>query len=176
MNKKILIFSLLLALFAFGAQAESSDLGLPTLAPVELPAVENGEQAALYCGPTQGFFRNGETVLDLSKPFVYFGQHDCWAMAAPGTLDAMGPVGWMESAAALLPDEPQLTFEDALPAMVEEDSFLTDTPTLDAPVQLIALSRGAEVLLLAQFEDWLYVQYEGEETPIRAFLPASAVK
>lgn len=164
-----LLLSLML-IFPLGALAE---LDLPILVPSSMEAVPDGETVDLYCGPTQGSFRDGDAVLPLSEPFVYFGQHDCWAMVAPGTADDFGPVGWIESASCVLPDEPQLTFEDALPAMVESDSFLTVDPIEKTPI--INVKRGERVLLLAQYGDLLYVQYEEAETPIRAFLPADAV-
>ena len=40
---------------------------------------------------------------------------------------------------------------------------------------LCALARGTQVLLLAQMEGWAYVQTEIEGTPVRAFLPVSAI-
>lgn len=170
-----LVLTCLLLCLALSSGLAEEALDLASLAPVELPASSEAQVAELYCGPTQGFFRHDGLTLDTGKPFVYFGQHDCWAMVAGGTLEDMGPVGWVESAAAIFPEEPQLSFDDALPAMVEEDTFLTDEPFAASPVHLCELARGTQVLLLAQYEGWVYVQADLEDTPIRAFLPLSAV-
>lgn len=167
------MLALLLSLMLILPVGALSELDLPVLAPSAMEAVPDGETVEMYCGPTQGSFRNGDASLPLSEPFVYFGQHDCWAMVAPGTEDDFGPVGWIESAACILPEEPQLTFDDALWAMVETDSCLTDDPNAKTP--LADVKRGENVLLLAQYGDFLYVQYEGLDAPIRAFLPADAV-
>ena len=50
------------------------------------------------------------------------------------------------------------------------------TPFADAPAGLCAIARGEQVLLLAQYEGWAYVQTEIGETPVRAFLPVSAIE
>lgn len=173
MKKLVLTLALLLSL-ALPACAQELEIG--ALAPVAMDAAY-GEPTPvdLYCGPTMGFYRDGEAVIDLGEPFVYFGQYDCWSMVAPGTPEAMGAVGWIESAAATLPEEPQLGFDDALLAMVEEDTFLTITPLAETADPLCTLERGAQVLLLAQLGDWAYVQAEIDGTPVRAFLPVSAI-
>ena len=155
------------------ALGEALDIG--SLTPAVLPAQQEAGEAALYLGPTQGFLREGDAALDTAAPFVCFGQADCWAMVAQGTLGDMGAVGWIESAAANLPEEPLLGFDDALSTMVEEDTFLTVTPFGESPAALCALARGTQVLLLAQMEGWAYVQTEIEGTPVRAFLPVSAI-
>lgn len=173
MKKLVLAFALLLTL-ALPACAQELDIGALVPIPMEA-AYGKATPVDLYCGPTMGFYRDGEAVIDLGEPFVYFGQYDCWAMVAPGTPEAMGAIGWIESAAASLPEEPQLGFDDALPAMVEEDTYLTVTPFAKSPDPLCTLARGAQVLLLAQLGDWAYVQAEIGETPVRAFLPVRAI-
>ena len=172
--KKLIPLLALLLLLALPACAQELEIG--ALSPVGMDAAY-GETTLidLYCGPTMGFYRDGDAAIDLGEPFVYFGQYDCWAMVAPGTPEEMGVIGWIESAAATLPEEPQLGFDDALPAMVEEDTFLTVTPFAESPAPLCTLERGAQVLLLAQLGDWAYVQAETDGTPVRAFLPVSAV-
>lgn len=177
MKKLILLLMLALLALPMSALAEEAvpTLEIGTLEPVELPGETDGLTAALYCGPTQGFFRHDELTLDLSKPFVYFGQFDCWAMVAQGTLDDMGPVGWIEAGAFLAPAEPQLGFTDALSVMVEDDTYLTDDPLSESPVQLCELARGTHVTLLAQYASWGYVQTEIDGVPVRAFLPQSSI-
>ena len=173
MKKLALLLALMLVL-ALPACAQELDIG--ALSPIALPAAyDEATPVELYAGPTMGFYREEGAVIDLGAPFVCFGQYDCWAMVAPGTPGEMGAIGWIESAAATLPEEPQLGFDDALPAMVEEDTFLTVTPFAEAPAPLCTLERGAQVLLLAQLGDWVYVQAETDGTPVRAFLPASAI-
>ena len=165
-----LLLCLLIPCCALG---ESADVSV--LSPVEMAPETDGQVLDLYCGPTQGFYRHAGQTLDTGKPYVLFGQYDCWAMVAQGTPGDMGAVGWIESAAANLPEEPLLGFDDALSAMVEEDTFLTVTPFGESPAALCALARGTQVLLLAQMEGWAYVQTEIEGTPVRAFLPVSAI-
>ena len=172
--KRLLPIFLALLLLPALVLAESLDVGLLTPALHE-PALQDAEPAALYCGPTQGAYRHGELALDPGAPYVYFGQYDCWAMVALGTPEAMGPVGWVEAAAIDAPAEPELTFSDALPVMVEDDTFLTDEPDAGEPAHLFELARGEVVTLLAQYGDWGYVQTEIDGEFIRAFVPASAI-
>ncbi len=175
--KKLLVLLLLallmLPLLAAAEDAPTIDIG--TLTPVELPAQPEALRSALYCGPTQGSYRSGEVMLDTAEPFVYFGQYDCWAMVAPGTLEDMGPIGWVEAAAFVAPYEPLLSFDDALAVMIEDDATLTDTPFAGEPNVLCVLPRGETVTLLAQYEGWGYVQTELDGKPIRAFIPLSTI-
>lgn len=168
----------LLALSALCASvpAFAEEIEIETLVPCLLPEQSDPGVTALYCGPTQGFYRNGEAALDTAEPFVCFGQYDCWAMVAAGGAEAFGPVGWVESAALDgLDTVPSLGFEDAFSAMIEDDTFLTDDPLAASPSQLAPLSRGTQVTLLARLEGWGYVQTEIEGTPVRAFVPLSAI-
>ena len=100
-----LLLCLLLPCFALG---ESMD----TLAPMDMIPEAESQVLDLYCGPTQGFYRHEEQTLDTGRPYVLFGQYDCWAMAAQGTAENFGPIGWVEAGAIDgLPYEPQLAFE-----------------------------------------------------------------
>ena len=173
--KRAAPLALALLLLALPALAQEA-LEIGALAPVVLPAQDASGECALYCGPTQGFYRHGEAVLDTREPFVCFGQYDCWAMVAAGTPEAFGPVGWIEAAAlSSLDGAAALSFEDALPVMIEEDAPLTDNPLSDAPAALATLPRGTQVTLLAGFGDWGYVQTELEGVPVRAFVPLAAI-
>lgn len=172
--KRWIFLALALLLLPALCVAQSLDVALLTPAP-HAASAEDAKPVALYCGPTQGSYRHGELTLDPNEPFVYFGQHDSWAMVALGTPEAMGPVGWVEAAALDETPEPELTFSDALPVMVEEDTFLTDEPDALEPPQLATIARGEMVTLLAQYGAWGYVQCEIEGVPARAFLPASAI-
>lgn len=177
--KKSLCALLLLALLALAPAAlcEDASIDVGFLIPAALNVTEESGPVALYCGPTQGFYRHNEQTIDLSAPFVCFGQYDCWAMVAAGTPESFGPVGWVES--ALLGDltgVPQLSFDDALSAMVEETAPMTNDPFfLSDAVWTSALPRGAEVTLLAQYGDWLYVQTSIGDIPARVFIPLSSV-
>ena len=173
--KRAAPLALALLLLALPALAQEA-LEIGALAPVVLPAQDASGECALYCGPTQGFYRHGEAVLDTREPFVCFGQYDCWAMVAAGTPEAFGPVGWIEAAAlSSLDGAAARSFEDALPVMIEEDAPLTDNPLSDAPAALATLPRGTQVTLLAGFGDWGYVQTELEGVPVRAFVPLAAI-
>ena len=172
--KKLVLTLALLMVLALPACAQELELG--ALAPVVLPAQDASGECALYCGPTQGFYRHGEAVIDTREPFVCFGQYDCWAMVAAGLPEACGPVGWIEAAAlSSLEGAAELGFEDALMVMIEEDAPLTDDPLSDAPEALATLPRGTQVTLLAGFGDWGYVQTELEGIPVRAFVPMSSI-
>ena len=168
--------ALLAMLCAIAAVSLAADtFGVYTLVPSICPSSEGDGSADLYFGPTQGYLHEDGLTLDLTGPYVFFGQVDCWAMVAAGTPERFGPVGWVEAAAANFPEAPLLSFDDALPVMVEEDTFLTADPLSDSPASLCDVARGTQVLLLAHLGDWGYVQAEADGTPVRAFLPLSAI-
>lgn len=178
MRKILFLFALLLLLPLMASAQDIASLGVDTLTPAACQAQEHGSAIDLYCGPTQGFYRAGEETLDLAKPYVFFGQFDCWAMVAQGTPESFGPVGWVECALLdALPDAPELAFHNALTAMIEEDTALTNNPLSfiqDTP-SAHTLARGTEVIILAQMDDWLYIQTEIDAVPARMFIRASAL-
>ena len=175
--KKLIPLLALLLLLALPACAQELEIG--ALSPVGMDAAY-GETTLidLYCGPTMGISRDGEAVIDLGQPFVFFGQYDCWAMASQGTADSFGPVGWVEAGSIPdIPYEPQLGFEDGFAAMVEETAPMTDNPLAEDPFDgwTAALEPGTPIIVLAQYGDWLYVQSELEDMPVRAFIMADTV-
>ena len=158
------------------ALAQGEPLEIGTLLPTVLPAQQETGVTALYFGPTQGFLREGEAALDTGEPFVCFGQADCWAMVAPGTPEDFGPVGWIESAALDTRDSAaEMTFDDALEVMIEDEAPLTADPLHGDTPALATLPRGTRVLLLARYGDWGYVQTELGGVPVRAFVPMAAI-
>lgn len=158
------------------ALAQGEPLEIGTLLPTVLPSQQETGVTALYFGPTQGFLREGEAALDTGEPFVCFGQADCWAMVAPGTPEDFGPVGWIESAALDTRDSAaELTFDDALEVMIEDEAPLTADPLHGDTPALATLPRGTRVLLLARYGDWGYVQTELGGVPVRAFVPMAAI-
>ena len=168
-----LLLCLLLPCCVLGESADAS-----VLSPVEMAPETEGQVLDLYCGPTQGFYRHAGQTLDTGKPYVLFGQYDCWAMAAQGTADSFGPVGWVEAGSIPdIPYEPQLGFEDGFAAMVEETAYLTDNPLAESPFDgwTAVLEPGTPITVLAQYGDWLYVQSELEDMPVRAFIMADTV-
>ena len=173
--KRLLSALLVLTLFILPACAQ--EIYTEPLVPRIVPPAANGGEAALYCGPTQGFLRIGNAALDLGAPYVVFGQYDCWAMAAQGTPDAFGPVGWIEAAHLAGADVPELPFSDAYEAMIEEDAAATDDPLGLVPGResAITLPRGTWVVVLAAFGDMLYVQCETGGVPARVFVPAACI-
>ena len=178
MRKFLFLFALLLVFPLCILAEESASLGVDVLIPTACEASIDGGMIDLYCGPTQGFYRHEEQALDLGKPYVFFGQFDCWSMVAQGTPDAFGPVGWVESALLeTLPETPELAFEQALSAMVEEDSVITSDPLSisEDTAWSNPIARGEEVIVLAQYGDWLYVQTELNDMPARVFIPISAI-
>ncbi|MBE5799877.1 MAG: hypothetical protein E7321_08010 [Clostridiales bacterium] len=176
MFKLILAMMLVCLLFPCAALGEAIDAA--ALCPIEMTPEAEGQILDLYCGPTQGFYCHGEQTLDTGKPYVLFGQYDCWAMAAQGTKDSFGPVGWVEAGFITdIPYEPQLGFEDGFAAMIEETAQMTDNPMADEPFAgwAATLEQGTQVTVLARLGDWLYVQAETEGVPVRAFIPAKAI-
>lgn len=178
MRKILFLFALLLLLPLMASAQDIASLGVDTLTPAACQAQEHGSTIDLYCGPTQGFYRAGEETLDLAKPYVFFGQFDCWAMVAQGTPESFGPVGWVECALLdALPDMPALAFESALTAMVEEDASVTNDPLAVSADNhwALTLPRGTQVVILAQMGDWLYIQTELDTLPARVFIPSNTV-
>lgn len=166
-----MLLCLLLPAFAL---SESMD----QLISMPMPSEAEGQVLDLYCGPTQGFYRHGEQTLDTSKDYVLFGQYDCWAMAAQGTADHYGPIGWVEAGSITdIPYEPQLGFENGFAAMVEETAPMTDNPLATNPFDgwTEKLEAGTQITVLAQLDDWLYVQSEIGDMPVRAFIKADTV-
>ena len=148
------------------------------LVPVQMPAEAEAQELALYCGPTQGFYRHAGQTLDTGAPYVVFGQYDCWAMAAQGTAEAFGPVGWVE--AGFLPGldgAAELGFDDGFAATLEQDAPATNDPLADDPFAHwdAVLPCGTQVIVLAQLDGWLYVQAELEDVPARVFIAAETV-
>lgn len=171
--RSLVLLMLTLALLPCAA-AEDVEIG--TLEPFALES--SAQLLDLYCGPTQGSYRHDGQTLDTGKPFVVFGQYDCWAMAAQGTPQSFGPVGWVEAAALdALPYEPQLGFEDGFAATIEETALLTNDPLGNAPetVRTLTLEPGAQVIVLAKYGEWLYVQSELEGKPVRAFVSENCI-
>ena len=169
--KKLTVLLFALALLCAGALAEST---VPALTPLQIAPVSDFEPDALYCGPTQGFYRHEDQTLDLTAPFVCFGQYDCWTMAAQGTPEAFGPVGWIEG--GLFDDQSMsmLSFDDAFSAMIEEDAAITNAPMNADGAWDAILPRGTQVTVLAAFGDFLYVQTEINGMPARVFVPEKA--
>ncbi|MBR4040472.1 MAG: hypothetical protein IKJ11_10315 [Clostridia bacterium] len=171
-----LLVAMLVCLLPAASLGEAIDL--EALTPIEMTAEAEGQVLDLYCGPTQGFYRHGDQMLDTGKPYVLFGQYDCWAMAAQGTKDDFGPVGWVEAGSITdIPYEPQLAFEDGFAAMIEETAPLTGNPLSENPFEgwTAALEAGTQVTVLAQMGDWLYIQTEIEGIPARVFIPVHTI-
>ena len=169
----VLLLCLLLPCCALGEAIDAA-----ALIPIEMPPEAESQILDLYCGPTQGFYRHEEQTLDTGKPYVLFGQYDCWAMAAQGTPDSFGPIGWVEAGSiTVIPYEPQLAFEDGFAAMVEESAQMTDNPMAANPFDgwTMVLDPGTQVTVLAHLGDWLYIQCEMGAAPVRAFIPANTV-
>lgn len=178
MRKFLFLFALLLIFPLCVSAEEGASLGVDTLIPIACEAESEIGVIDLYCGPTQGFYRPDSQMLDLGKPYVFFGQFDCWSMVAQGTPDAFGPVGWVESALLeTLPETPELAFEQALSAMVEEDAVITNAPLSigEDTAWSTRIARGEEVIILAQYGDWLYIQTSIAEIPARVFIPINTI-
>ena len=176
MKRLFLILCLLAMLLPCAALSESAEIA--ALVPAAMTPDSEAHLLDLYCGPTQGFYRRENNALDTGKPYVIFGQYDCWVMAAQGTPDAFGPVGWVEAGFITdIPYEPQLAFEDGFAAIVEETAAVTDNPMVDNPFEgwVVQLAPGTEITVLAQLGGWLYVQCELEDTPARVFIKADTV-
>jgi len=168
--KQALFFALTLCLLCAGALAQDA-----VLTPLQMETVEAFEPIALYCGPTQGFYRHREQTIDLTQPFVCFGQYDCWVMAAQGMPEDFGPVGWIEGGLFTAQSVPELSFDNSYAAMVEEDAPVTNDPLRSDSFWAHTLPRGAQVVVLANYGDFLYVQTEIAGQPARVFIPAHSL-
>lgn len=171
-----LLTMLMLCLISCTALGEAIDAQV--LTPLAMSPDAQGQILDLYCGPTQGFYRHEAQTLDTGKDYVLFGQYDCWAMAAQGTPDSFGPIGWVEAGSIMdIPYEPQLSFEEGFAAMIEESAPMTNNPLADDPFAgwTLTLEPGMQITVLAQLDGWLYVQAEMEHAPIRAFIKANTV-
>ena len=168
--KRVLFFALMFCLLCVGTLAEEA-----VLTPLQMATVEDFEPVALYCGPTQGFYRHEEQTIDLTAPFVCFGQYDCWVMAAQGTANDFGPVGWIEGGLFNAQSVPALPFEDGYAAMIEEDARVTNDPLHPDSAWTFTLPRGTQVIVLANHGDFLYVQTEISGQPARVFIPAHSI-
>ena len=176
-----LLFCLMMAILLAAAAAacaeteeEAFDWGVDELTCTRIEGCEGGAAAPLYAGPTSQFQRIPGAQIDTAQPFLYFGQSDCWAMVGLGSPDAPEAVGWIEAAAAQLPEQPELLFEDALPLTLPEDVLLSPAPS---PSDTAAgLPAGTPAVLLARFGAWGYLQAEPEEGPIRGFAPLEALR
>ena len=173
----ILLLALILCV-SLPCFAAADGIEISALVPQSLSPSAEELLLDLYCGPTQGFYRHNEQTIDAGKPYVYFGQYDCWAMVAQGTPEAFGSVGWVEAGfLADLPAEPQLAFEDGLQVTVEDEAILTDDPENPNAEMTVRIVPGTVVTLLAAYGDYAYVQAEFSDiAPVRAFIPMSAVE
>ncbi len=173
---KWMTLMLLLCLLPCAAFGEAIDVD--ALVPMAMTPDSESQTLDLYCGPTQGFYRHNEQTLDTGKPYVFFGAYDCWAMVAQGTPDNFGPVGWVEAGAiAGILEDNTLGFENGFAAMVEETAAMTDYPLSENPFDgwTASIAAGTQVTVLSQLNDFLYVQTEIEDIPVRAFIPANTV-
>ena len=169
---KIAACFLLFCCLFLSAAAEKS--AVPELQGMMITA-RDGMEAELRLGPTSQFPSAGVS-LDASQPFLYFGQYDCWALVGTGTEEEPGIIGWIPAAAADMPEEPMLSFDDAVTLTLAEEVVLTDSVSADAE-PLYTLSSGSSVLLLATFRGADYVQADlPDGTPVRGFIPEESVK
>jgi len=178
MRHMSILLSVLLLCLALPCLAAAEGIEIGTLSPMPMTPAAEAQTLDLYCGPTQGFYRHAGQTLDAGKPYVYFGQYDCWAMVAQGTPDSFGPVGWVEAALlAELPAEPQLAFEDGLQVTVEDEAVLTNDPLNPDAELIVRIVPGTVVTLLAACGDFAYIQAEFSDlAPVRAFIPMSAIE
>lgn len=175
MRRLISIFIMLLILALLPLAALCEDMDAAILTPIAMAPETEGQILDLYCGPTQGFYRHGDQTLDTGKAYVLFGQYDCWAMAAQGTPEKFGPVGWVEAGSITdIPYEPQLAFEDGFAAMVEEDAKATNDPFGTTEWNEV-LPQGTQITVLSSVGEWLYVQCDIQGVPARVFIPANTV-
>ena len=168
---KVAVFALLL-LFVGSAAAQIPDLDV--LVPQAAECADESCEVPMYAGPTAQFMQMDAT-LNPSEAFVCFGQNDCWTMAAQGTPDSFGPVGWVETAAIPAQDCAELLFENQLAAMVEEDAPLTFVPSSEEH-PLLTLHHGDPIQILGRYESFLYIETDKEDLPIRGFVPESTVE
>ena len=167
----LLILSILLSVSGLAAIPDIMELS-----PAAGICVEEAVQLPLYAGPTVQYMQIDGVQLDPSKPYVCFGQSDSWTMAAQGTPDSFGPVGWIETAAVQGIMEPELSFADRLPAMLEEEAALSFVPDGSPADACLTLARGTSLQILGRIGDALYIETETDGTVVRGFVTESAVE
>lgn len=169
--KKFLCLLLLMLFAASYALAEIPDIFVlePTAGPLE----SSSYIIPMYKGPTVQY-EEMDISLDPSKPYVFFGQSTSWMMVAIGTPDDYTNAGWIEGAALTLPLEPDLSFADRLPAMVEETADITFSPYETEPIGQLA--EGTMVDILARDGSFLYIECPFGDTYIRCFIRESAIE
>ena len=172
------VFCLMMAILLVSAAAACAegafDWGVDVLTCTRVDGCAGGAAVPLYAGPTSQFQRIPDAEIDTAQPFLFFGQSDCWAMVGLGSPEAPETVGWIEAAAAQLPDQPELLFEDALPLTLPEDILLSSAPSPSGAAA--DLPAGTSAVLLARFGEWGYLQAEPEASPIRGFAPLEALR
>ncbi|MBQ8093684.1 MAG: hypothetical protein IJ242_08930 [Clostridia bacterium] len=150
--------------------------GIDELTPVPQTLLTDTVTIPLYAGPTVQYPEIGQNAFDPSKPYVCFGQSDCWAMVASGTPDEPGITGWIETAALNMDSMTELSFSNRLSAMVEDPAPLTfSLNEADAPV-FCTLPRGTDIQILARYGAQLYIETELDSGPVRGFIPEAAVE
>lgn len=174
MIRSILKAALLVMLLLFAGSAAAQIPDLDVLVPEAAECADESYAVPMYAGPTVQF-RQMDATLNPSEAFVCFGQNDCWTMAAQGTPDSFGPVGWVETAAIPAQDCAELLFENQLAAMVEEDAPLTFVPASEEH-PLLTLHHGDPIQILGRYESFLYIETDKEDLPIRGFVPESTVE
>ncbi len=135
-----------------------------------------GEKYSVYTGPGEQYERvNNKAVVSTNDWIQVFGVEQGYAMIQYAITSGQRRIGYIN--AVFLPDNASVsTLEFSyIPAVITQKTELTDDP-LGGRTSLHTIRDGTEVLLLAVMDDWMYVEWNGGEKPVRGFVPATAIQ
>lgn len=135
-----------------------------------------GQSYPVYLGPGEAYARSGDGKGQVSTNgwIQVFGAYDGQIMIQYSISADRFRIGWIDASA--LPkgaDVPQLAF-DNLPQTITEDCALTDDP-IKSRTAMAQLKAGTQVVSLADFGDFFYIEVELNGETVWGFVPADAI-
>ena len=166
-------------------RAETETPVLQTDAPAtRIPTLEaclvnfaRGHRYAVYTGPGEDYVRanNNKAVVSTNDWIEVFGVENEYVMIQYAITTTQRRIGYIEAAA--LPVDVSVTALDfsCVPVVITQKTEVTDDP-LGEKTPLYTLPVGAEAQWLAVMEDWVYLEWNEGEKPVRGFVPASSIR
>jgi len=135
-----------------------------------------GRNYPVYLGPGEAYARSGDGKGQVSTNgwIQVFGEYDGQIMIQYSISANRFRIGWIDASA--LPEGtnvPQLAF-DNLTQTILEDCALTDDP-IKSRTQIATLKAGAQVISLADFGGFFYIEVELSGETVWGFVPEDAI-
>lgn len=135
-----------------------------------------GQKYPVYLGPGEAYARSGDGKGQVSTNgwIQVFGEYDGQIMIQYSISADRFRIGWIDASA--LPkgaSVPQLAF-DNLTQTIMEDCALTDDP-ISSQTQIGRLKAGTQVISLADFAEFFYIEVELNGETVWGFVPADAI-